>query len=217
MALFVESDVRERAQKDVQKSFYKTASQIIIESASKFSRFKSYDVLRVDDSYELISQIVDYASTYFTSNKIAEFGNNIYETAADYFEDDITDCGIFNELYNVWVERLFLLAIKKIESKQDEEYIIELLKFQDKTIEDYKNLDYIVAHKFVSNHKDDIAKSTHCRCLYCLKVFEPKEISEWISNEKTALCPYCSIDSVVGDASFKIDDALADKIKRYWF
>jgi len=44
MALFIESDVRARAQKDVQKSFSKIDSQIIIESASEFNRFKSYDV-----------------------------------------------------------------------------------------------------------------------------------------------------------------------------
>ena len=80
-----------------------------------------------------------------------------------------------------------------------------------------KSLDYIVAHKFVQNNKDDISKSTHCRCLYCLKKFEPKEIDSWISKGKTALCPYSSVDSVIGDVSFKIDDELAYKIKNYWF
>jgi uncharacterized cysteine cluster protein YcgN (CxxCxxCC family) len=44
MALFIESDVRARGQKEVRKSFLKTASQIIVESTSAFSRFKSYDV-----------------------------------------------------------------------------------------------------------------------------------------------------------------------------
>ena len=116
------------------------ATAISMASAEDFAYmfFKSYDVLRIDDSYELISQIVDYASTHFTSNTIAEFGNNVYERAEDYFEDDIADCGTFNELYDAWIERLFFLAIKKIETKEEKEYITELLKFQGKTIEDYK-------------------------------------------------------------------------------
>jgi hypothetical protein len=44
MALFVESDVRARAQREVKKSFSKTARQIIVESASAFNHLKSYDV-----------------------------------------------------------------------------------------------------------------------------------------------------------------------------
>ena len=44
MSLFVEADVRARARQDVQKAFRKTASQLIIESASTFKRYKTYDV-----------------------------------------------------------------------------------------------------------------------------------------------------------------------------
>ena len=44
MALFVESNVRARAQQEVEKSILKTAGQIIVESASSFNRFKTYDV-----------------------------------------------------------------------------------------------------------------------------------------------------------------------------
>ena len=44
MALFTESDVRARAKIEIRKSFLKTADQIIVESASAFKSYKSYDV-----------------------------------------------------------------------------------------------------------------------------------------------------------------------------
>jgi len=45
MSLFIESDIRARAQQEVKKSFSKTADQIIVESVRAFRIFfKSYDV-----------------------------------------------------------------------------------------------------------------------------------------------------------------------------
>lgn len=39
-------------------------------------------------------------------------------------------------------------------------------------------------------------------CFYCFKQFPPAEIVEWCDGEDfasgTAICPYCSVDSVVG-------------------
>ena len=42
-----------------------------------------------------------------------------------------------------------------------------------------------------------IAKS--CGCFYCLRHFEVSEITHWYESEKekTASCPYCSIDAVI--------------------
>ena len=45
MALFIESNVRARARKEVRKTlFSKTADQIIVESVKTFNQSKSYDV-----------------------------------------------------------------------------------------------------------------------------------------------------------------------------
>ena len=81
MALFVESDVRARAQKDVQKSFSKTASQIIIESASKFSRFKSYDVF-------LSHSVKDSELILGMKGLIEDLGYNVY---VDWIDDPELD------------------------------------------------------------------------------------------------------------------------------
>lgn len=55
-------------------------------------------------------------------------------------------------------------------------------------------------HKFSSNHKKYIEKSKICGCFYCLFMFNSTDITEWIDDGQTALCPKCSIDSVLPDS-----------------
>jgi hypothetical protein len=57
------------------------------------------------------------------------------------------------------------------------------------------------AHRFSSHHRIALEKDIKCGCFYCLKIFNPSEITEWCDNEETALCPYCEIDSVIGENS----------------
>lgn len=67
--------------------------------------------------------------------------------------------------------------------------------------------DYIKAHKFSSNHMQNWKKDSICGCFYCLSIFSPKEIKEWIIANNdcdkygTAICPYCQIDSIIGESS----------------
>lgn len=86
-----------------------------------------------------------------------------------------------------------------------------------------KEPDYIVAHKYSSNHRKDVLNSQICGCFYCLKIFKPNEISDWIDeNEKgtgqTALCPKCGIDSVIASNSgFPITSDFLEKMRTHWF
>jgi len=62
------------------------------------------------------------------------------------------------------------------------------------------------AHKRSIFHKKEILGSKICGCFYCIKIFDPSEIKEWVDKDKseentTALCPFCGIDSVIGDKS----------------
>ena len=87
--------------------------------------------------------------------------------------------------------------------------------------------DYIEAHKYSSNHRNKLETDVACGCYYCLRIYSPKEIVEWIpsndgddSNESdgTALCPYCGVDSVIGESSgFPITKEFLKKMKSYWF
>lgn len=60
----------------------------------------------------------------------------------------------------------------------------------------------VAAHQHCGNNRDELAKSTVCGCFECLEIYAPSEITEWVdSNDQTALCARCDIDTVIGDAS----------------
>ena len=80
------------------------------------------------------------------------------------------------------------------------------------------------AHKHSSNHRDEILRSEVCRCFYCLEMFSPSEIEEWVDEDeeteigRTAMCPKCGIDSVIGSASgFPIQKEFLAEMEMRWF
>ena len=54
--------------------------------------------------------------------------------------------------------------------------------------------------KYTDNNKNALELSTECACIYCSKKFTSEEIYEWTDNGTTAICPYCSVDSIVPNA-----------------
>jgi hypothetical protein len=82
--------------------------------------------------------------------------------------------------------------------------------------------DYISAHKQCIRHREEILRSEVCGCFYCLEIFKPQEIFEWIDEQnpagQTALCPRCGIDSVIGSASgYPITLDFLTAMNRHWF
>lgn len=80
------------------------------------------------------------------------------------------------------------------------------------------------AHQFSNNHKPELENDHICGCFYCLSIFHPKEIREWLIEDNpcdergTAVCPYCGIDSVIGESSgFPITTAFLQSMHRRWF
>jgi uncharacterized paraquat-inducible protein A len=57
------------------------------------------------------------------------------------------------------------------------------------------------AHKHCRLNRAELQISSHCGCFYCLAVFTPVEIVEWVDEGQTALCPRCPVDSVIGSAA----------------
>ena len=77
---------------------------------------------------------------------------------------------------------------------------------------------HIGAHKHSSNHRAELKVSDVCGCFYCLSTFPPNTIVEWIDDEQTALCPKCSVDSVIGLASgYLISHEFLKRMHDYWF
>lgn len=77
----------------------------------------------------------------------------------------------------------------------------------------------ITAHKHCANNKKNLIHDSVCGCFYCLEIFSPAEITEWVKDTNgTALCPYCGIDSVIGESSgYPITKDFLAEMKNYWF
>jgi hypothetical protein len=91
-----------------------------------------------------------------------------------------------------------------------------------------KKEDIIAAHQNSSNHRESVLASDVCGCFYCLSIFSPSEIEDWVDAREdetnisetgqTVLCPRCGIDSVLGSASgYPITREFLQKMKDYWF
>lgn len=79
--------------------------------------------------------------------------------------------------------------------------------------------DIIAAHAHCINNRKELQESKKCGCFYCLHIFAPGEIETWIRDASgTAICPYCGIDSVIGEASgYPVKEEFLRKMRDYWF
>ena len=74
------------------------------------------------------------------------------------------------------------------------------------------------AHKHSSRNRDEVQRSDVCGCFYCEKIFTAVEVDEWVDEDRTAMCPKCGIDSVIGSASgFPLTLAFLKEMNQYWF
>lgn len=79
------------------------------------------------------------------------------------------------------------------------------------------------AHRHCASHRTEILTSPACGCFYCLAVFSPTEILDWVDEDvdgvgRTALCPRCGIDAVIGsNAGVPIEQAFLREMHAYWF
>ncbi|QWG87394.1 cytoplasmic protein [Bacillus mycoides] len=74
------------------------------------------------------------------------------------------------------------------------------------------------AHRFCSRNRNSLEKDIICGCFYCLKIFNPEEITEWWDDDDTAVYPYCGIDSIIGENSgFKITEMFLNEMHKRWF
>lgn len=88
-----------------------------------------------------------------------------------------------------------------------------------------QNKNLLSAHKHSIHNEKELSTGISCGCFYCLAIFEPAKIKEWISDktvdnheEKTALCPRCGIDAVIGITSnYPITTEFLRKMQKYWF
>ena len=79
-------------------------------------------------------------------------------------------------------------------------------------------MDIISAHKLSVHNRDALKKANRCGCFFCLEIYSPKEIYDWISFDDTAICPHCWVDSVIPESSeLSLTEAFLKEMHDYWF
>lgn len=72
---------------------------------------------------------------------------------------------------------------------------------------------------FAMKNRQEVENSTIAGCFHCCVLFRPELIKEFTDNDKTCLCPYCSMDTVVGDMGLPKELSLQklEQARFYWF
>ena len=94
-----------------------------------------------------------------------------------------------------YIKKLAVLEAQEAQEtdEADEEY--------DAPFEAPDQSDYEKAHVHAANNRSEIILSTNCGCFYCGEIFAPSEIKKWVDHLRTAICPRCNVDAVIGDRS----------------
>ena len=53
-------------------------------------------------------------------------------------------------------------------------------------------------HSHTLRNRKEIESSDNCVCISCCEIFYASEVEDYIDEGKTALCPRCGIDAVIG-------------------
>lgn len=76
------------------------------------------------------------------------------------------------------------------------------------------------AHARCICNREALQRVDRCGCFYCLAIFDPQEIGEWIEDEggDTALCPRCGIDSVLPESDeYPLTRSFLRRMYDRWF
>ena len=86
----------------------------------------------------------------------------------------------------------------------------------------YRSSTLEALHSLTTRHRQIVETTDLCGCFYCLKMFPPITISDWVDEQNslgtTALCPYCGIDSVIPQQpAHPLSADLLAAMHAYWF
>jgi len=77
------------------------------------------------------------------------------------------------------------------------------------------------AHKHSFLNQEAVNASELAGCFYCCEVYPPSQVKRWVPENcggKTAICPKCGIDSVLGSASgYPLTADFLKVMEWYWF
>lgn len=71
-------------------------------------------------------------------------------------------------------------------------------------------------HSQTFKNRDILQEANDCVCVNCSEEFKVEEISDWLDNKQTAVCPHCHVDAVLP----KTETLTTEKLKELhylWF
>ncbi len=96
-------------------------------------------------------------------------------------------------------------------------YRIEVL---EKGVDDIPCMPFDVyeAHELCSKNKEALSKADKCGCFFCERIYDSKEVYEYLPNSTTAFCPHCGIDSVIPENDkYPLTPEFLKLMREYWF
>ena len=76
------------------------------------------------------------------------------------------------------------------------------------------------AHRISYANKTRLSVPQKCGCFYCLRFFSSEDIVDWSVDKPdwTAICPYCGIDSVIGENDgYLLTEDFLEEMFEEWF
>jgi len=77
----------------------------------------------------------------------------------------------------------------------------------------------VAAHRYCADNRGQLEASNVAGCFHCLRTFSPGEVTEWIWEEGTAVCPKCGVDAILaGQTGLPVTDpAFLKAMRQRWF
>lgn len=79
----------------------------------------------------------------------------------------------------------------------------------------------VALHDFCTANMELVGRSTLCGCFHCKEVFAADTISsscpEPRFDDRTAICPFCDVDSILPDATVMLSAELLQIMHQEWF
>ena len=73
-------------------------------------------------------------------------------------------------------------------------------------------------HEHSRRNRAELKQSQKCGCFSCCRIYDATEVEDYVDGGETALCPYCCVDSVIGDASgTELNPLLLKKLNGIYF
>ena len=77
---------------------------------------------------------------------------------------------------------------------------------------------YEEIYKHSCRNHAELKQSLKCGCFSCGSIFDATEVEDYIDDGETALCPYCGVDSVIGEASgTELNPILLNELNQMYF